>query len=222
MPTVSENTLLMFKYICNFIYDLNEVFGKEKGVKSLVLYAHLVEKTGIMHEEPIKKHVSLFYDFIKQNEDAIVSQDVTQLNPSVIQYSDKVFIDIAEIFDKSDREEKPIVWKHLLTLAAVLDPSSQAKKLLKEEQDRKKEKGESGNEENFLSNLIDKVGSQIDPNVSSPTDMMNNILQSGVFNDLVGSMNDGISTGNLDLNKMIGTLQNMIGTLNTASTGNEH
>ena len=58
-----ESRLVVFKCICNFIKDLTESFGDKQ--KSLFLYSHLIDKTGIMHEEPIKKHVSLFYKFIK-------------------------------------------------------------------------------------------------------------------------------------------------------------
>ena len=74
----AESRVLVFKYICNFIKDLTESFGERQ--KSLFLYSHLVEKTGIMHEEPIKKHVSLFYQFVKANEDAIMEKDSTKFN----------------------------------------------------------------------------------------------------------------------------------------------
>ena len=33
-----------------------------------------MEKTGIVHQEPIKKHIKIFYDFCKENEDAILEK----------------------------------------------------------------------------------------------------------------------------------------------------
>lgn len=212
----SDATLLIFKSICNFIKDLDESFGM--NFKSLYLYSALIEKTGIIHEEPIKKHIHIFSEFCKLNENAIIEKDVAQINNPIIRYSERVYIDILEIFKKADNEEKDIVWKHLLALLALLHPSSQAKNLLKKQGGQHK----NGGEEEFLSNIIDKVGKHIDPAAASPAEMMNNIMSSGVFQDVVNSMNSGLSDGNLDINKMLGSLQNMIGNLSSmASTASE-
>lgn len=210
---MSETALLTFKCICNFIKDLNDSFGKDQ--KSLLLYAALVEKTGIIHEEPIRKHISCFHDFVKENEDAIMNKKSKDFKKSEIRYSDKVFIDMEDIFNRADKDEMDILWKHLVTLLAVLDPSSQAKKLLQEEQEKKKKRGDTANEENFLTNIIEKVSTKIDPNTTNPGEMMTNLMSSGIFTELVDNMNTGLSNGDLDLGKMIGSLQTMMGSLST-------
>lgn len=211
MNNETESKILIFKYICNFIKDLNESFGNKQ--KSLLLYAHLVEKTGIMHEEPIKKHISLFYNFIKENEEAIIQKNHTLFKTFTIFYSEKVGIDLKEIFEIADKDEKNAIFKHLLALLAVLDPSSSAKAMLKEEIDNKKKKGESGNEENFLKNIIDKVSSELDSNIDNPMQLMNKMMTSGVITDIVEDMNTSFSEGNLDMNKMINTMQMLMGNI---------
>jgi hypothetical protein len=209
----TDSTVLIFKCIGSFIKDLNDCFGTEQ--KSLLLYAHLVENTGIIHEEPIRKHIRCFHDFVKANEDAIMTKDFDACTEPFIRYSDKVFIDMTDVFKRADASEKEVIWKHLVTILAVLDPSSQAKKMLQEEQEKKKSKGEKGNEEEFLTNIINKVGSQIDPSTANPAEMMTNLMSSGIFTELVDNMNQGLTKGDLDLGKMIGSLQSMMGNLNT-------
>lgn len=209
----TDSTVLIFKCLCNFIRDLNDSFGTQQ--KSLLLYAHLVENTGIIHEEPIRKHIRCFHDFVKANENAIMNKNTSLMVDPTIRYSDKVFIDMEDVFGRADASEKEVIWKHLVTLLAILDPSSQAKKLLLEEQERKKSSGETGNEEEFLSNIINKVGSQIDPSTANPAEMMTSLMSSGIFTELVDNMNQGLSKGDLDLGKMIGSLQSMMGSLNT-------
>jgi hypothetical protein len=209
----TDSTVLIFKCICSFIKDLNDCFGNEQ--KSLLLYAHLVENTGIIHEEPIRKHIRCFHDFVKANEEAIMTKNFDLCEEPIIRYSDKVFIDMADVFKRADASEKEVIWKHLVTILAVLDPSSQAKKMLLEEQEKKKSKGETGNEEEFLTNIINKVGSQIDPSTANPAEMMTNLMSSGIFTELVDNMNQGLTKGDLDLGKMIGSLQSMMGNLNT-------
>lgn len=208
----ADSTVLIFKCICNFIKDLCDSFGVHQ--KSLLLYSHLVEKTGIIHEEPIKKHITCFHQFVKENESGILNQKLDEFKTFIIRYSEKVFIDLEDIFARADKDEKNVIWKHLVTLLAVLDPSSHAKKLLLEEQEKKRQRGDSTNEESFLSNIIDKVGTNMDPTVSNPTEMMTSIMGSGVFTELVETMNQGLHNGDLDLGKMIGSLQSMMGNLN--------
>ena len=203
----SDATLLIFKSICHFIKDLNESFGDRQ--KSLYLYSALMDKTGIVNEEPIKKHVRLFTEFCKKNEEAILSKDESKIVQWELRYSEKVFIDMKSILRDADKEEKSVIWKHLVALLALLHPSSQAKALLKTQKSR------SGKEDEFLSTLIDKVGEHIDPTSSNPMEMMNGIMSSGLFQEMVDSMNSGLSDGNLDLTKMLGSLQTMIGNIST-------
>lgn len=227
--TASDTTVLIFRNICNFVKDLNESFGERQ--KSLFLYAALIEKTGLMHEEPIKKHIRLFTEFCRVNENAILSRDRSQLQTSYIQYSDKVKIDLDDIFLMADEEEKQIVWTHLVALLALLCPSSQAKTLLPQTTTSSESSSSSSSntsssctspsrprEEDFLSNLIDKVGQHIDPTVNNPMEMMNGIMSSGVFQELVSSMNTGLNQGDLDLGRMLNSLQTMIGNMNTMAT----
>jgi len=209
----TDSTVLIFKCIVNFIKDLNDCFGAEQ--KSLLLYAHLLENTGIIHEEPIRKHIRCFHEFVKANEEGIMNKNFGVCTETMIRYSDKVFIDMADVFGRADASEKEVIWKHLVTLLAVLDPSSQAKKVLLEEQEKKKKSGETGNEEEFLSNIINKVGSQIDPSATNPAEMMTSLMSSGIFTELVDNMNQGLTKGDLDLGKMMGSLQSMMGNLSS-------
>jgi len=217
VTTETESRILVFKGICNFIKDLTESFGNRQ--KSLMLYSHLVEKTGIMHEEPIKKHVSLFYRFVKDNEEAILAGDEKKFTTYTLFYSEKVGVNLEEIFGMADREEKKAIFKHLLALLALLDPSSHAKELLKKEMDSKKKKGEDVNEENFLKNIIDKVSSEMDTEVENPMQLMTKMMTSGVFKDIVEDMNSSFSEGNLDMGKMMNTMQMIMGNLGNMMGG---
>jgi len=42
-----------------------------------MLYAHLVENTGIVHEEPIRKHIRCFHEFVKANEEGIMNRQLS-------------------------------------------------------------------------------------------------------------------------------------------------
>lgn len=221
LPVTSESNdqIVLFKCIVDFIHALKEMFGEKQH--SLELYDLLMEKTGIIHQEPIKKHIHLFYQFVSDNQDSILERNKETLKTTTIQYSEKVFIDIDAIFKESTIEDEEMIWKHLLTLLAILIPTSNAKQILQSISTKKKP--ESINEENFLTNIMKKVGNHIDPSkASDPAAMMSDIMESGVFTELVKDMNDNVNNGSLDIQKMMGNLQGMLGNLSSMMNEKEN
>jgi hypothetical protein len=213
--TKLEDTIVLFKCIVDFIHCLREMFGKQQH--SLELYDLLMEKTGIVHQDPIKKHVKLFRDFLKINEDAILENNEEKMTQWKIEYSEKVFIDLKAIFLICVESDKQTIWQHLLTLMAVLIPTSNAKNVLK---DKKLNKNKEGD---FLTNLINKVEKHVEPSsASDPAQMMSGILSSGLFSELMEDMNRGMSDGDLDITKMMGSLQGMIGNMSNMFENMDH
>ena len=202
--TTSDNSLVTFKAISNFTTCLSEVFGNSN--RALKLYAHLISKTTLSHDIPIQKHITAVKEFCVANRDAILSKNSIKIEGE-IKYSQRVYIDIKEIFTQSDKETSQIIWKHLLTLSALTDPTAKAKEILKDAGKN------SVNEADFLSNIIGKVEEHVDPN-ANPMDAVSSIMKSGIFTELVGGMGNGLQDGSLDLNKLMGTVQKMVTTLN--------
>ena len=126
-----NTTLVAFKAICNFVKDLNFAFGDR--LPPLQLYAHLLDKTGLINEEPIRKHVSIFQDFIDKNEEAILQKSVSLLQENhVLKYSEKVYINLNAVIQLSETEDIGTLWTHLLTITAILKPAGQAKDILRQ------------------------------------------------------------------------------------------
>jgi len=200
---MTDTSLITFKAISNFTTCLEEVFGEEQ--KSLKLYAHLINKTTLAHEKPILKHMEAFRKFCVENRDALEQKDHTKLVSKNISYSNRVYINIFNILDIADTETKSIIWKHLLTISVLVDPTWKAREVLKQGI-------KDGSELDFLQNIIDKVEQNVDPN-SNPLEAVNSIMKSGVFQELVGGLGNGLKNGNLDLNKLMGSVQSLVGNL---------
>lgn len=207
-----DKVVYLFRYIVNFVSDLNETFGDSET--SLQLYNLLLEKTGIVNEEPIKKHISIFTIFLETNKDAIIDRDLEKMKLWELEYSEKVRVDLKSIFEKADDDNKKVIWDYLLSLLAVFVPESSAKeKILSEKIENVTSESGNANEGDFLQNLIEKVGKNIDPTQDDPSQIMNNILSNGIFNDVVNDMNEGLANGDLDLGKMVSSLQGILGNL---------
>lgn len=208
---MDDNTALAFNTICNFIRDLNASFGNKQ--KSLLLYGHLIEKTGLIHIEPVKKHIHIFKEFVEENQEAIEERNKSMFKTGVLSYSEKVAIDLQSIFETCDKEEEKVIWNHLLTISAVLNPIGKAKQILKTMSEKPK-----GKEENFLKNIMDKIGSEVegmDGENMNPMQMIGSMMSSGAFNEIFQSLSSGMNDGNLDLGSMMNSMQSIMSNLNT-------
>lgn len=206
----SNHNLLTFKAISSFVSELSEIFSEKNH--SLKLYSRLINKTTLSHDTAIKKHIEAFRSFCFENRDALEKKNTELLVKPTVEYSSKVFIDFTNIFKEADSETRNIIWKHLLTISALVDPAGKAKEILKNNKESK--------EANFLSDILEKVETNVTPN-SNPLEAVSSIMSSGVFTDLISNMNNGIQDGSLDLGKLMGTVQQMCTSLNPEGASSE-
>lgn len=208
---MSDNTLITFKTIVNFINDLSTEFAKKH--KPLKLYRHLINKTQICHDEVIKKHIKSYQTFCIANRDAFAVQDYTKFQENVIQYSEKVYINMKNIFEIADNATKPIIWRHLLTISALVDPAGKAKEILKKNLEEGKA---SGAETNALNDMITNLEKDLSPD-ANPMDAMNKIMGSGFIQEMFS----GMSSGQLDMTKMVGAIQGLVSSLESQIDPND-
>lgn len=203
----NEVTFMAFKTICNFVNDLTSVYGSK--YKPLKLYHRLINQTQIGHVEAIEKHISIFRDFCIKNRDAIYENNDSKIKENTVNYSNKVYINFTHVFGISDPDTKPVIWKHLLTISAILDPTGNAKNILKKNAEENKE---CEKETDFLTDIITKVENTIQPS-QNPAEAMSSVLKSGLINDLLGSMETNLKDGKLDIGKLLGSVQKMVSSL---------
>ena len=196
-----DYNLLIFKTISTFVNELSDIFSSQNH--PLKLYQRLINKTTVNHEKTIEKHILAFRKFCISNRDLILTKNISKLSSvqSKIEYSDKVFIDFESIFKSADKDTTMVIFDHLLTISALVDPTSKAKEILKND--------EKSKEADFLSTMIEKVEENVDINSSNPMDVVNSIMSSGVFNDLLSNMNNSLQDGSLDLGKLVGTVEKL-------------
>ena len=204
---ISEQTFRTFSKISDFVSQLNEVFGSK--FHELALYNHLVSKTKLSHKQAIKRHIDIFSEFCTRNQSAIINKDASKIVSGSITYSEKVFIQISKIFECVDMDDETAaqIWNHLLVIQVNIDPSGEARAVLQNMKNVSKNEGE------FLHGFLNKIEQSVDKDKlqDDPMSTATSLLQSGVLNDLVGSIDSGVKSGNLDLGKLMGMVQQMLG-----------
>jgi hypothetical protein len=185
-----------FKFIKNFVDAVAAQYGTEH--RPVLLYSHLLSKTTTEHKTAISKNVLAFQEFMITNREAVYNKDVSSLVDTKISYSDKVFVDINEVFRLAadDAKTVKVLWIHILLISAVVDPAGKAKQILSQNPGKK--------ENNFMADVLDKVEKAV-PKDASPQDAFSSIMSSGIFTDIMGSMTKGLDSGEFDIQGLLGS-----------------
>lgn len=208
---MEDNELIAFKSISEFINNLAEIFSTSHH--SLKLYSHLINKTTLSHTVAIKKNITIFREFCETNSEFLETKQVKDIVKPLIDYSPKAFINIKVIYTSADSETKEIIIRHLLLISAIVYPSGKAKNILKNAKTEPLLHMSSNNsaETNFIGNIINKLDSVVDKD-TTPTEAVSKLLQSGVFTELISTMNEGMTNGDINLPGLMSSVQGMLST----------
>lgn len=218
--TLDGNELLAFQAISAFVLDIHRVGGKFQ--RSLQLYNRLIEKTNFSHNEAIQKHVDAFRKFCMENREALLSKDVSKLETTTIEYSKRVYINARLLIKNADEGDVPVIWKHLMTISAIVDPEGKVRNVLKADVESEElvvrcqpsdTEEKTTAEDDFITNIMSKVEDSVDPTATDPSAALGQMMSGGIMGDLMTSMTSGMQDGSLDLGKLMGSLQKMVGKL---------
>ena len=206
---MGEN-MKLYKCIKTYVNNLDECYGED--LVNIRLYNNLLKKTTSSHPEAIAKHIKLFSDFCDVNEKIILDNEYNNLVNSKIKFTENVYLDVNEILEMcDDNSEKKNMWKHLQLMCSVNNPSINAKEILFQKET---------SETNFLKNMMDKVESSVENmDSSNPMEAITGMMSSGVFSELVGSMTSGLQSGDLNIGNLLGTVNEMVGSMNIDEGG---
>jgi hypothetical protein len=220
--TTTDKDLIAFKALSSFVDELSELF--EKKHHPLKLYKRLISKTTLSHETAILKHIDAFRTFCLENRETIKTRKVDNIK-GTIQYSSRVYIDLAEIFKycKDDNETLDAIWNHILTISAIVDPENNAKEILKKRM--KKPQSNRGNAgaggaANLISSLMSSMESQVnnsqllEESQGDPSKLISGIMSSGIFQNLLSNVTKSLNDENMDINSLVGVAQSMLSNMN--------
>ena len=215
-----DNTnVIIFKSITSFVSDLNSEFGIK--FKNIQMYNRLLEKTGIVNIGPVNKHIDSFRTFFNSNKSGMEEKNAELFAETKISYNDRVFIDVKILLASSSKEVAQIIWNHLLIIWNLIDPTSQAKQILKNSLTANEPESK---ETDFLSNIIEKVENAVGDkklDTDNPMAAVSTLMTSGVFTDLISDMQSGLQSGNLDIGKLMSGITGMIGKLSSSTDGGD-
>jgi len=199
----TRSNLLVFQAILEFLTDLKDYFNDKHH--SILLYQRLLSKIDVSDKKQQRKHVHLFKDFCVTNRESINTKNVQGFVSSKVKFSEKIYVDIPLILSQVDSDTKKVIWQHLLTISAMVDPASKAKQLLSTITP-------SGGGNNFIGEMMELVmGKFQDADTSNPMQMMVQMMSSGVMTDMVSKLQEGMQSGQIDIPQMIGGMQQMVG-----------
>lgn len=214
-----QNETKSYKCIVDFINAMMEVYPKNK---ELALYSRLLAHTEISNTVAIKKHIQVFSQFFENNPKFLVERIFTD---GLIQYSEKVSLNIRELWIENVQNREPL-HKHLLTIyTVIMVGTNECRETLKKIKEINKNKFPmpdmpDTNEGKFMKNTllsfkekIEDIGEDADP-----AQVIGSLLNGNFIQEFSNSLTSEIQSGGVDLNSLLSTV---IGTFqkNTEGSG---
>ena len=214
-----------YSSVKSFVDDLWEVYGTLNKPTPLALYRRLLDhinKNDTLGIDKIKNGFNDFYDVYFKY---IVNDEMNKINEkATIRYdkSNGVYLEIGKFIKLSDTDTVNAIRQHLLTIYAILNPSNEViEKLESTSSTRRSQSNElpidtSTPEGEFIGGIMNKVKDSVDvENMSNPAQTITSLMSSGVIQDMVSGLQSGIARGEMDINRMLSSMQSMIGSLMT-------
>ena len=236
---MDDKYIQAFGAVEDFVDLLWDNFKLPKKATPLSLYRRIVthirtKKTDSINEDGVNKVLSGFREFLRVYETHIMDNSMDKIpRGTVIKYGTRsdICLEIQKyIFlcsQKNDDDTKDLIREHLITISAILEPSldKMNEKLaqlghLNEQTENLKDLDlnidTSTREGQFIGNIIERTKNSMGGSEDGkPPDIMS-LLQSGIIQDMFQGM-QGVANGEMDMMKMVGTMQNALGALASAS-----
>lgn len=208
---LSPSELYAFQNFVDLVSNLNDVFTNtsQQKVKALNLYYRLLAKIPMKEVQLIEKQLSILKEFCIVNRSNIEQRE--SLTSPLISLTDRIYIDVNFFINKSEEENKLIIWEYLLILSASLDDKSSAKSILNVlENDTQQDVQQ--NLTNILQNVSDSDG--LNPAMLSQL-MDNPLVSQFASNPLVSQVMGNLLSGPdaLDLKQISSSVQTVMGTV---------
>lgn len=206
---IKDRMFVAFDAICDFADDLNHTYGNTKDELSLALYARLLTQITTRHKSAIIEHCNIFTKWCQENDAAIKAQSIEGLVNKRISYKENIYIDVAKYLQKAETEERKAIWGHLLKIYAMVDPSSEAREMIR----TLREQHPSGKESEVIGNMLEKITKSVDLKTAQtdPMAAISTILKDGTFNNIFKDIQEGVESGNLNLGNMLSTMTSLLG-----------
>jgi len=214
---MDDQKLRIYNAIASFVQDLNTGFGKK--YKPVALYNRLIERTTLRDIEAIDRHIKAFQKFFDINTSYIKTKQFGL--SACINYSDRIYLDLGKIMLKTDKNTHEYVHKHLITIYTLMNLNNEKGKEALEtlKQTNAETKNDSlelnlpnTNEGNFIKDTLTEMTEQFENlgDNANPMQMMTSMMQSGFFTKFMGDLQTKMSSGEMNLQSLMGTVTNVI------------
>lgn len=205
-----------FIAISSFVEDLWEVFGNTKKVTPLSLYHRLIQHIKFSALDDMKSSIEGFREFFSSYDNLIIGNEMDKIPRNTnIRFgtSSKVYLEIQKYIYQADVETKDAIRRHLITISTILEPNKEKMAQLERrieglDIDANSPEGE------FLSNIMEKTKHTMENiEADNPMTAIMGLFNSGVLGEMMSGLESGVQSGQMDMGKLLGTMQSTIGKL---------
>ncbi len=224
--TGGYNTEKAFQAIKEFVVDLHTAFNEGVNVATpLMLFWRLVTTTNVSAtasektKDAVGSLILEFANFLSKYELSITQSrynDIPKGARISFKGSPKIYIDIQQFIHQSDDDTRLVIRQHLLTISTIINPDEQKIKDLEQALTNNLALAvpDDGSPEAAFVNMIakDAKSALSDVDSDNPTGAMMGIINSGVVTKMISGLQDGVGSGEMDIQKLFQQMQKAVTT----------
>ena len=198
-----------FTTIVTFVKELWSVYTTKSG--PFPLYNRLIDHVKFTDTNAMKKFIEGFVAFFENNDVSVFSGDLKTIPPGteIIYTPGKIYIPIQAFIHKGTPDIKETIRQHLMAIAAVINPGK-----LKELDEKAKALAKTNGvdlttvEGRFIDSIMQKANTSMESvDANNPAAATFALLQSGILGDMIGGIQQGVESGEMDLPALMGMMQ---------------
>lgn len=217
---MNERLNTAFSEIQSFVDLSNDIL---QSYKSVALWNRLINNPNSTNDDLTKERcIKAFTNFCVRFKNQITNDEISFDDNCKyhIKYSDRMYIDVKELWKKANSNDKTVIKNYLLTLSALLIKDDNALKLLNDREDKKspmdviKDSLDKNTKEDvLLGNIVDKLGGVMetlkDKEDVNVQDVIMNLMGNGLMNDVLNDAKSKYENGDIKISGMLNSFTNL-------------
>lgn len=209
----TPKSILVFRAVVEFVDDLWNLYST-KGTSPLAVYRRLLQRLKEDDDESMNKVMMGFARFLVNNEQVLLANKLEEIAQGVnIRYgtSERLYIPIQKYYHKADANGRLAIRRHLINISHILDPSELKTELIAEELEELGVESNT-NEGKFIADIIAEAKNSMgDVDAGDPIQATMGLVSSGILSKMMGGLQQGVESGELDPQKLFSSMQGIVG-----------
>ncbi len=206
----TEQDMKLWSIISEFFEELKE----HCDLQNVRDYYILIDATKITNKAGILLHNKIITNYCELNSKGISEQEIKNFKHTVLKFGE-TNLNMRDVVKKLNKQDVKIFWKYMHTILMMTTRDKELKDMLKNIMSDTESKNTDNNEANMIHGLMGDLKKSVRDDINSPEEALSAIMKGGFMSNILSTVKNGTDNGSINPEKLLGTVQGLIGSLSS-------